>query len=76
MLFRSLVDKRIKPEHYPFEIVSSIEQEVSGVRGVGFVTEKENALLILTQEVKNVKLKDLIAQNKVIIASDGNALKG
>lgn len=77
MIFRSLSDKRIKPEHYPIEIVKDIEAEVMGERGVAFATEKENALIILTQKVENpTSLKQLIAENKVIIASDGNAIKG
>lgn len=48
-----------------------------GERGVAFATEKENALIILTQKVENpTSLKQLITENKVIIASDGNAIKG
>lgn len=75
MIFRSLSDKRIKPELYPIEIVSDINSEVSGVRGVAFATEKENALLILSDNVETpTALKALIADKKVIIASDGNAI--
>lgn len=75
MIFRSLSDKRIKPELYPIEIVSDINSEVSGVRGVAFATEKENALLILSDNIETpTALKALIADKKVIIASDGNAI--
>ena len=62
MIFRSLSDKRIKPEHYPIEIVVDINAEVKGDRGVAFATP--------------TALKALIADKKVIIASDGNALQG
>ena len=75
MIFRSLSDKRIKPEHYPIEIVSDINAEVSGDRGVAFATEKENALLILSEKIETpTALKALIADKEVISASDGNAI--
>lgn len=75
MIFRGLNDKRIKPEHYPVEIVADIDKEVQGARGVAFATEKENALLILKENVETpTTLRALIADKKVIVASDGNAV--